>query len=206
MSTDFFKGKENGQAEKHFAHRVVCDLLLDLDNTGDHVCMDNYYSDPHLFLELFQRGIHACGTICSKRVRFPKILVVAKREKSTLDHGHYRWIAFDQLLATFWFNGRQVYLFNLYTHHMLITFQNKCCMLSITVLMEKRSRFPPLHQNLITSSTCWVLIVVKSQCCKKAKKSLEEAVLDFCLELAAKLIDNQSFRKKSGRAPSLPQS
>ena len=30
--------------------------------------------------------------------------------------------------------------------------------------------------------------------------------LDFCLELAAQLIANQSFRKKIGRAPSLPES
>ena len=105
-----YKGKENGQAEKHLAPRIVRDLVVDFNNTGHHVYMDNNYSDPHLFRELFQRGIYACGTIRSNRVGFPKSLVVITREESTLDRGHYRWLAFDQLLATLWFNKRPVYL------------------------------------------------------------------------------------------------
>ena len=108
-----YKGKENGQAEKHLARRIVHDLVVDFNNTGHHVYMDNNYSDPHLFRELFQRGIYACGTIRSNRVGFPKSLVVTTREESTLDRGHYRWLAFDQLLATLWFNKRPAYLYTL---------------------------------------------------------------------------------------------
>ena len=42
-----YKGKENGQTEKHLARRVVRDLVVNFDNTGHHVYMDNYYSEPN---------------------------------------------------------------------------------------------------------------------------------------------------------------
>ena len=46
--------------------RVVLGLLEEakLLDKGHHIYMDNYYSSPELFYELFHRQTYACGTAC----------------------------------------------------------------------------------------------------------------------------------------------
>ena len=103
-----FKGKEKNQAEKHLAWPVVRDLLMQFDNRGHHVYMDNYYTDPHLFFELFKREIYACRTIRSNRVGFPQTLILTKREESNLERGFYNWRANNELVAAVWLDKRPV--------------------------------------------------------------------------------------------------
>ena len=237
-----YKGKENGQAEKHLARHVVRDLVVNFDNDGHHVYMDNYYSDPTLFIELFKGGIYACGTIRSNRVGFPKSLVVTKREENTLDRGHYRWLAFDQLLAALWFDKRPVYLIS--TIHPPYVDNNPGQMLEVirhgpdgteihvpcppaefdyrqymrgvdhgdqvmkthNAARKSRKAWKKLFSYGLEISIMNAFIIEDSFQPHSRPGHCNRTFLDFCLELAAQLIANQSFRKKIGRAPSLPES
>ncbi|KAL9967433.1 hypothetical protein ACROYT_G025655 [Oculina patagonica] len=59
-----YLGKEHGQQpEKHLARRVVRDLTVTETGKYYHLYMDNFYTDPHFFLELHSKQILACGTI-----------------------------------------------------------------------------------------------------------------------------------------------
>ena len=93
-----------------FSGRRVIRDLVNFDGLGYHVYMDNYYSDPHLFLELLNKEIYACGTIRSNRIGFPKDLVLSKREESTFERGYYRWRANKGLVAAVWLDKRPVYI------------------------------------------------------------------------------------------------
>ena len=55
--------KEGGHVEQHLARRVVKALILPIANKFHYLYMDNFYCDPHLFLELDRKQVLACGTI-----------------------------------------------------------------------------------------------------------------------------------------------
>ena len=58
-----YLGKEGGHVEQHLARRVVKHLVLPVENKFDHLYMDNFNCEPHLFLELERKQVLACGTI-----------------------------------------------------------------------------------------------------------------------------------------------
>ena len=60
--------------------RVVLGLLEEakLLDKGHHIYMDNYYSSPQLFDELFYRETYACGTARLNRKGMPKTVANAK--------------------------------------------------------------------------------------------------------------------------------
>ena len=47
---------------------------------GHHVYMDNYYSSPELFSELYFRQTYACGTVRQNRKGLPNAVKKAKLE------------------------------------------------------------------------------------------------------------------------------
>lgn len=72
--------------------------------------MDNFYCDPHLFIELEQKQILACGTIRSNRKRFPKDIVLNKAVKKTIAWWDYVWRCHNSFVTMAWYDKRTVYL------------------------------------------------------------------------------------------------
>ena len=60
--------------------KIVLGLLetTNLLDKGHHVYMDNYYSSPELFLELYYRETYACGTVRQNRKGLPNSVKKAK--------------------------------------------------------------------------------------------------------------------------------
>ena len=57
-------GKEkDADPNKGLAHNVVLDIVDGLQGKGYNLYMDNFYTSPELFVELVDRGFHACGTV-----------------------------------------------------------------------------------------------------------------------------------------------
>ena len=69
-----YTGREGSQ-EKGLSHRVVTDLLGHFQNRNIRVYMDNFYSSPVLFNELYMRGFNACGTVRNNRKGLPATLL-----------------------------------------------------------------------------------------------------------------------------------
>ena len=64
--------------------KVVVGLLqkASLLGKGHHVYMDNYYSSPDLFLELFSKECYACGTCRKNRKNLPKAVTKPKLKRN----------------------------------------------------------------------------------------------------------------------------
>ena len=63
--------------------RSVLDLLQGLE-----LYTDNYYTSPELYLHLYNEcAINACGTVCTNRRGYPKILVLPQREANKIPRG-----------------------------------------------------------------------------------------------------------------------
>ena len=60
--------------------RIVLGLLQSADflDKGHHVYMDNYYTSPELFSELYYRQTYACGTVRTNRKGLPETVKKAK--------------------------------------------------------------------------------------------------------------------------------
>ena len=60
-------GKEEGAVEHNLARKVVKHLIAPIEDKYRNLYMDNFYCDPHLFLELESKKVFACGTIRANR-------------------------------------------------------------------------------------------------------------------------------------------
>ena len=62
--------------------KIVLGLLdsIQLLDKGHHIYMDNYYTSPELFYELYYRETYACGTVRSNRKGLPNTVKNAKIE------------------------------------------------------------------------------------------------------------------------------
>ena len=87
--------------------KTVLGLLkqVDLLGKGYHVYMDNYYTSPELFNELYLKDTYACGTVRKNRKGLPKGVGDAKLKKG---EGVFR--RNGPLLALKWCDKRAVYL------------------------------------------------------------------------------------------------
>ena len=85
--------------------RVVLELMEGLE--GPHPCLyvDNYYTSPALFLELYRRGVNACGTARVSRKFYPKTLGYGKGEVTP---GFYDYRSSGPLLAAVWYDKRVI--------------------------------------------------------------------------------------------------
>ena len=101
------KGMETTEPEVGLCSRVVLDLMHGLENCGLNLYTDNYYTSPDLYLELYKRGINACGTVRVNRRGFPKELVC--KSKAGKERGFYEYLSKGPLLAAVWFDRRFIY-------------------------------------------------------------------------------------------------
>ena len=53
-------------------HTVVMDLVEGLDSKGHNIYINNYYSSPSLFSDLYKHGFGACGTVGINCTGMPK--------------------------------------------------------------------------------------------------------------------------------------
>ena len=79
VNFEIYKGAhyEADRGEENVTHNLVMRLLQEarLLFCGHHVGMDNYFSSPKLFLELFQANTKATGTVRSNRKGLPKAIL-----------------------------------------------------------------------------------------------------------------------------------
>ena len=80
---------------------------MDLDIRDTTFYTDNYYTIPHLYGELYKKGINACGTAWMNRKGFPKDLVHTTWKD--VERGYYDYRSDGPLLATAWFDRRFIY-------------------------------------------------------------------------------------------------
>ena len=85
--------------------RVVLGLVSGLEQHHPQLYVDNYYTSPKLFVELYNRGVGACGTAHYNRKHFPRDLVVPRSQEK----GHYDYRASGPLLACCWVDSRPIY-------------------------------------------------------------------------------------------------
>ena len=105
-----YLGKEQGAVEYNLARRVVKHLLAPIEDKYHNLYMDNFYCDPHLFLELETKKVLACGTIRANRKGFPKDLVITPAMEKRMNRGDYIWRSHGSLVAMAWYDKRPVYL------------------------------------------------------------------------------------------------
>lgn len=69
-----YTGKDDSldTTNRTVTHAIVMDLVEGLDFKGHNIYMDNYYSSPSLFSDLYKHGFGACGTVGINRTGMPK--------------------------------------------------------------------------------------------------------------------------------------
>jgi hypothetical protein len=85
----------------------VLQVVRRVEGLGHKISMDNYFTSPALFDDLFQRKINACGTVRHGRRRMPrdigpKYLKMKRRDIATRVRGTLR--------AVRWKDRRDVYV------------------------------------------------------------------------------------------------
>ena len=93
-------------SEKGATYDVVMRLMEDYKDQGYVVYLDNYYSSPVLFNDLFRNGISACGTVRVNRKGLPK------RELQETKLGRGAHVAFRKgdLMALKWKDKKDVFM------------------------------------------------------------------------------------------------
>ena len=105
-----YLGKENRNVEHNLARRVVTHLIALTENKFHNLYMDNFYCDPHLFLELKTKKVLACGTVRPNRKGFPKDIVISSAMEKRMNRGACLWRSYGNLVAMAWYDKRPVYL------------------------------------------------------------------------------------------------
>ena len=86
------------------ARAVVLKLLEGLEDRGHHVYLDNWYSSPALFDDLYSKGFGACGTLPLNRKGLPQIIKSkCKMKEHTIVSG-----TTGKSLAMVWMDKRAV--------------------------------------------------------------------------------------------------
>ncbi|KAF3842439.1 hypothetical protein F7725_024390 [Dissostichus mawsoni] len=102
-----YTGKSRFISGQGLSYDVVSGLM---DNSylgrGYHLFVDNFYTSPKLFTDLFARGFVACGTFRDNRKNVPKSKLNALTSKSP--RGSIRWLREKELLFVKWMDTREV--------------------------------------------------------------------------------------------------
>ena len=88
--------------------KVVMGLLerTNLLDNGHHVYMDNYYTSPELFEEMYYRNTYGCGTVRKNRRGLPR----AVSEPKFKEKGQMVFRRNGPILALKWYDKRAVYM------------------------------------------------------------------------------------------------
>ena len=94
-----------GGREENLAARVVKDLSSSISHANHHLYMDNFFSSPALFEDLFRDGLLACGTVRVSRRGMPDFSRLKLKQQ-----GQYVQQQKGSLLATAWHDKKTVNL------------------------------------------------------------------------------------------------
>ena len=84
---DIYLGKEGRQAfENGLGYDVVTRLSQSLQDKYYHLYFDNYFTSVKLMKDLHDKGLYACGTVCTNRKGYPKDL----RKPGKMANGDYK--------------------------------------------------------------------------------------------------------------------
>ena len=74
-----YTGRDGRQVEHGLSHRVVVDLVGQLEDRYPTIYMDNFYTSVDLLRDLIARGIYACGTVRQNRKGLPAEIMPKNR-------------------------------------------------------------------------------------------------------------------------------
>lgn len=102
-----YTGKNSFPTDRGLSHGAVMSLLdCKVLGSGYHVYMDDFYTSPKLFTDLFALKFGACGTYRDQRKDFPK--TAAKSLCRGSSRGSIRWIRDGPLVCVKWMDTQVV--------------------------------------------------------------------------------------------------
>jgi hypothetical protein len=100
-----------GRGEPKLAHKVVMELVKDIEGKGHVIAMDNFFTSISLFKELAEKAIYATGTLRSNRIGIPSTLkdtkTFSRMPQGTLD---WRMHESRSMSSILWKNKKPVLL------------------------------------------------------------------------------------------------
>lgn len=103
-----YTGKvEGGIPEEGLGARVLKDLTRKITLKGHHIYMDNFFSSPKLFSDLYVEDIYCCGTVRSNRKGMPESIRSCKLK----NRGDYKIMQKNELCATTWKDKKNLFFF-----------------------------------------------------------------------------------------------
>ena len=107
-----YTGKRLTKTKNGLGHDVVMDLMQSLFKQGYHLYIDNFYSSPTLFRDLFVQGCFCTGTVRDNRTGFPKGFGNPLPKRA--ERGSSRWFRDGQLVFVKWKDTKEVTVMSTY--------------------------------------------------------------------------------------------
>ncbi|XP_064179982.1 activating transcription factor 7-interacting protein 1 isoform X1 [Anguilla rostrata] len=102
-----YTGKSSFQTGQGLSYNTVMSLVKRAFlGSGYHVYMDNFYTSPKLFRDLYRQNFGACGTYRDNRKEYPQPACNALTKSS--GRGALRWIRDGPLVFVKWMDAREV--------------------------------------------------------------------------------------------------
>ncbi|XP_016314883.1 piggyBac transposable element-derived protein 4-like [Sinocyclocheilus anshuiensis] len=102
-----YTGKNSFLTDRGLSYDAVMSLLdRKVLGSGYHVYMDDFYTSPKLFTDLFALKFGACGTYRDQRKDFPKTAANSLSRNSS--RGSIRWIRDGPLVCVKWMDTQEV--------------------------------------------------------------------------------------------------
>ena len=214
-----YLGKEHGQLEQHLARRVVKHLILPIENKFHHLFMDNFYCDPHLFLELERKQVLACGTVRANREGFPKDIVLTSAMERRMHRGDYIWRCHGNLVAMAWYDRHSVYLIStihppesIGARHPIPCPPAQCAYQEFMGGVDLADQIQQSFTVIRKSNKAWkklfsygieVCLLTSFTIMKKVRQSPQD-FLALRIAIVHHLVEEKCFRTRPGRLPTRP--
>ena len=112
-----YTGKNDKTPEAGLSHRVILDLAQPYLNKGHRLFMDNFYSSPTLYEELYEKKTLACGTVRQDRKGMPSAIMTKFTPNYT--RGQSTFLKYKNVTVVRWKDKRDVFA--------LSTFHGNAC-------------------------------------------------------------------------------
>ena len=109
LNFELYSGKNSHveRSSKGLGHDVVLHLTQCLKKSGHNLYFDRFFTSVDLMIDLYKKGLVACGTVMPNRKKLPKELKTLKLKE---DHAIicYQNVDFPNLLCTTWLDKKQI--------------------------------------------------------------------------------------------------
>ena len=103
---EVYAGKRLTKTNNGLGYDVVMNLMNGMFRQGYHLFVDNFYSSPRLFSDLYDKGCMATGTVRENRKGFPSGLANSMIKKEV--RGSIRWFRKENLVFLKWRDTKDV--------------------------------------------------------------------------------------------------